>query len=281
MDSPGGKVTHGHGGRRGGRSAPREDRSRRRAVVPDRASERDLVARYGSVAGMDEVGRGALAGPVSVGVAVVDASSGDDLPAGLRDSKLLSPARRQALVEPVQAWVVDWAVAHASPAEIDDLGIVGALRLAGRRALAELAGRAVVPGVVLLDGSHDWLSEPDEDLFTGLIGAGGTGAAGDPTPRRGEVCRRPGATTSSLTCADLVTPPVVTRVKADATCAVVAAASVLAKVRRDTIMEELEDPGYGWASNKGYASAAHTAALARLGASGQHRRSWRLPGVAC
>ncbi len=74
-------------------------------------------------------------------------------------------------------------------------------------------------------------------------------------------------------------PPVRMEVKADARCAVVAAASVLAKVERDGLMEELADPGYGWASNKGYASPAHIRALARLGAGEQHRRSWRLPGL--
>ena len=77
----------------------------------------------------------------------------------------------------------------------------------------------------------------------------------------------------------LATPPVRMQVKADARCAVVAAASVLAKVERDALMTELDDPGYGWASNKGYASAAHVAGLGRLGASDQHRRSWHLPGL--
>ena len=67
------------------------------------------------------------------------------------------------------------------------------------------------------------------------------------------------------------------QVKADAFCAVVAAASVLAKVERDHLMQELEDPGYGWASNKGYGSAAHTRAIVELGVSKHHRRSWKMP----
>ena len=75
------------------------------------------------------------------------------------------------------------------------------------------------------------------------------------------------------------TPPVRMEVKADARCAVVAAASVLAKVERDRLMADLDDPGYGWASNKGYASPAHIRGLAALGASDQHRRSWHLPGL--
>ena len=85
---------------------------------------------------MNEVGRGALAGPVSVGLAIVGAATPDAFPRGLADSKQLSPARREALVEPCRAWLIDSAVAHAQPTEIDALGIVGALRLAGQRALA-------------------------------------------------------------------------------------------------------------------------------------------------
>lgn len=240
--------------------------------VPDREVEKALIASYGTVAGMDEVGRGALAGPVSVGVAVVDPMTTDDVPAGLRDSKLLSPARREALVVPVRDWVVDAAVAHASAEEIDRLGIVAALRLAGRRALAELAGRGCAPGVVLLDGSHDWLSAPQDLLGSweaSCLSPGSRGEGGDPE-----------GTTSSLALAPAVqVPAVVTRVRADAGCAVVAAASVLAKVERDALMEGLEDPGYDWASNKGYASARHVEGLRLLGASALHRRSWRLPGV--
>src|SRR5664280_2827547 len=87
------------------------------------------------LAAMDEVGRGALAGPVTVGVVVVTTAVGR-VPTGLRDSKLLTPAARDALVRPVRRWVADWAVGHASPAEIDTYGIIAALRMAGQRALA-------------------------------------------------------------------------------------------------------------------------------------------------
>ena len=204
---------------------------------------------------MDEVGRGALAGPVSVGLAIVGAATPDAFPRGLADSKQLSPARREALVEPCRAWLVDSAVAHAQPAEIDALGIVGALRLAGARALARVGERGHAPGIVILDGSADWLSRPDEDLLTAL----GPAPAGPDAPRE--------------------IPPVRTQVGADARCAVVAAASVLAKVERDALMRGLEDPGYDWVSNKGYATASHVAGLGRLGAGDQHRRSWRLPGL--
>ena len=70
-----------------------------------------------------------------------------------------------------------------------------------------------------------------------------------------------------------------TQIGADACCAVVAAASVLAKVERNALMTGLADPGYDWASNKGYATPSHVAGLERLGACDQHRRSWRLPGL--
>ena len=226
---------------------------------PDRRTETELLASHTLVGGMDEVGRGALAGPVSVGLAIVGAATPDAFPRGLADSKQLSPARREALVEPCRAWLVDSAVAHAQPEEIDALGIVGALRLAGARALARVGGRGHAPGIVILDGSADWLSRPDEDLLTAL-GPAGSG---------------PGAPRQALP----EIPPVRTQVGADARCAVVAAASVLAKVERDALMTGLADPGYDWASNKGYATPSHVAGLERLGACDQHRRSWRLPGL--
>jgi len=214
---------------------------------PTRQLERELLAAgHRLVAGMDEVGRGALAGPVSVGVVVVDESTGR-LPRGLRDSKLLTPAAREALCEPVRRWSVGSAVGHAEAEEIDAIGIIAALRLAGTRALATLAEAGLVPDIVVLDGVHDWLTPP-EDLFAGL---------GEPVP----------------------TPPVRTQVKGDMRCAAIAGASVLAKCERDAIMTELagRHPEYGWEANKGYSAPGHLAALRELGPSEQHRRSWRLP----
>ncbi len=213
-------------------------------IRPTLAVERSLLAagaRY--VGGIDEVGRGALAGPVSVGVCVVDASA-DEVPEGLADSKLLTAHAREALMPVVSTWGVARAVGHASAEEIDAVGIIAALRRAAVRALESLA---VVPDVVILDGSHDWLTRPD-DIF---------------------------ADQSAF-----ATPPVHMMVKADQQCASVAAASVLAKVTRDAIMQDLETthPGYGLASHKGYASEAHRDAIRSLGASTIHRRSWNLLG---
>ena len=231
--------------------------------VPTRELETALLGGLGAgalLAGMDEVGRGALAGPVSVGVAVVHAATSDDVPDGLADSKLLTPHAREQLLDPVRGWCAGSAVGHAGPDEIDELGIIAALRLAGRRALAELAATGLAPAVVLLDGTHDWLSEPAQaDLFA-------------PEP---PVVLVPGTGTG------VVTPPVRTQVKADASCSVVAAASVLAKVTRDAMMVELADahPEYCWAGNKGYSSPEHVAALHDHGATVLHRRSWHLPGL--
>lgn len=274
------------------------------------------MERFPLVGGMDEVGRGALAGPVTVGLAVVGAATPEAFPAGLADSKLLSARRREELVGPCQQWLEDWALGSSTPGEIDAHGIVGALRLAGLRALAQVAARGHLPDVVLLDGSADWLSRPHEDLLTTLTGRpgagnqvpgagraqalgasearalatgrpeGGPGIGGPEDAGTGGLedagTREAGARVLGEYGAPLppgLTPPVRTRVKADAHCAVVAAASVLAKVHRDGLMRQLEDPGYGWASNKGYAARAHVEGLARLGASDQHRRSWRLPGL--
>jgi ribonuclease HII len=169
----------------------------------------------------------------------------------VRDSKLLSPEARERLVPRIRRWAGAWAVGHASPAEIDEYGIVPALRLAGHRALAQLAAQGAVPGMVLLDGNHDYLTSPEQDVLFG-----------------------------APTLLDAI-PPVVTRIKADLTCAAVAAASILAKTARDALMLELdvEHPDYRWRENKGYAAPAHIDALGRLGPTSHHRRSWSLPGA--
>ncbi|GAA2844439.1 ribonuclease HII [Streptosporangium fragile] len=175
------------------------------------------------VAGVDEVGRGAWAGPVAVCAVVTDLS---DPPAGLTDSKMLSPARRAALVPEIITWAAGVGYGEASHEEIDELGMTEALRRAARRALAALPVR---PDVVILDGKHDYL--------------------GAPWPVRCEV-------------------------KADLSSVSVAAASVVAKVRRDTHMASLGCAEYGFADNAGYPSPVHQAALASLGPTEHHRLSW-------
>lgn len=188
------------------------------------------------VIGCDEVGRGAIAGPVAVGFSVVDHSVPEH-PSGLRDSKMLSEKRRELLAPLAAGWSLYSAVGLASADEVDAIGIVAALGLAGKRALMHLheAGVAIHESVVLLDGAHDWL----------------TPALSKP-------------------------PRVHTRVKADRDCASVAAASVIAKVHRDRLMIEADSvhPGYGWPGNKGYGSADHFAAINSLGATAMHRHTW-------
>jgi len=196
----------------------------------------------------DEVGRGALSGPVSVGVVAITAST-RPAPQGVRDSKLLSPDARVRLAPRIRRWAqvhgAGHGVGHASPAEIDDVGIMAAMRLAARRALEQVG---TPPDLVLLDGNHDYLSAPEQ------------------------------ASLFDVTEAPL--PPVVTAIKADLRCAAVAAASILAKTERDALMVELarEHPEYGWHENKGYAAPAHVEALRTHGPSDHHRRSWSLPG---
>ena len=211
--------------------------------APTLRVERSFLAEgVAAVAGSDEVGRGSLGGPVSAGIVVIDENT-RRIPSGLRDSKLLTPAAREALVPKIERWAVACAVGHASAAEIDAMGILAALRLAGDRALAVLGCE---PSVIVLDGNYDWFCRPPR---------------ADQSPR------------------EAAPEQVVLRVKADLTCASVAAASVIAKVTRDALMRELARsyPDYGWDLNKGYATPDHVAALRACGPCVEHRRSWKLP----
>lgn len=188
------------------------------------------------IIGCDEVGRGAIAGPVAVGLCFIDAKVGR-MPLGLRDSKMLSEKRREELAPLAAGWARFSAVGLASADEVDTLGIIACLGLAAKRALVTLheLGAPVARAVVLLDGSHNWLSP---------------------------------ALSSPLA--------VQTRIKADRDCASVAAASVIAKVHRDRIMIDAHpsEPAYGWESNKGYASAGHYAAIDEIGPHALHRKTW-------
>ncbi len=205
---------------------------------------------------IDEVGRGALAGPVSVGVTVLSLSVGS-APRGLRDSKLLTPSARVALLPRLRRWPVAHAVGHTQADEIDAVGIMAGLRVAAARAFAQLPVR---PELALLDGNHDWVTDREPDALF-------------PDPRL-QAAR-------DLVDLSVLPARVVVRIKADQSCAGVAAASVLAKCERDAIMVELAalHPQYGWALNKGYSAPEHIEALAAHGPSPLHRCSWNLPGV--
>ena len=207
------------------------------SAIPNLKAERELFDGGAQVVlACDEVGRGALAGPVTVGLVLIDTSV-RRMPAGLRDSKLMTEPRREAMAPRAAAWVRGWAVGEASAAEIDELGIMACLGLAGARAYAALsaAQEVALDAPLLLDGNYDWLSASIE--------------------RRARVT---------------------TRIKADRDCASVAAASVIAKVHRDRGMRVSHEdfPVYGWNENKGYSSRGHFAALAEHGPSALHRHTW-------
>ena len=207
--------------------------------------ERALIGHGEVVVGLDEVGRGSLAGPVVVGAVVL----GDlvDPPRGLDDSKALSPRQRETLAPLLETWVDAWSLGWASAAEIDEWGLSLALSAAANRALDALTRR---PSFALIDGAHNFLRAPRDVAF---------GVDSPPAPYAGLAHR--------------------TIVRGDSASAAIAAASVLAKVRRDQFMRELhaQCPLYGWDANKGYGSAAHLAALRAYGPSEHHRRSWKLP----
>lgn len=194
---------------------------------PTHTVERSIRATTGAkiVAGIDEVGRGAWAGPVTVCAAITGLRRP---PVGLTDSKLITPKRRREMAELLESWVTAHALGHASPEEIDELGMTAALRLAAVRALD---GLPVRPDAVILDGKHDYLGVPWQ---------------------------------------------VRTVIKGDQSCVAVAAASVIAKVRRDAMMAQLSEDFsvFGFADNAGYPSPVHKAALRDLGPTPHHRLSW-------
>jgi len=198
----------------------------RRPPPPDLERERAHWRDGAVVAGIDEVGRGAWAGPVTVAAVIL---APDLALEGLRDSKQLAPAAREVLARRVERDAPAVGVGHADNQEVDGLGLSAALGLAARRAMDALPQR---PSVVLIDGA--W------DLLTGY------------------------GTSNELV------------VGGDRRCASIAAASIVAKVVRDASMVAADPrhPAYGFASNKGYGTAAHRAALEAHGPCALHRESW-------
>lgn len=181
-------------------------------------------AGYSVLCGIDEAGRGPLAGPVCAAACVLP----DGLVLeGLNDSKKLSEKRREALYDRITAEALAWAVCLVDEKTIDEINILQATFHAMRGAVSKLG---LSPDLCLVDGNRD----PGLGL------------------------------------------PTKTVVKGDATCASVAAASILAKVTRDRLMVELDAqyPGYGFAIHKGYGTKAHYAAINALGLSPIHRCSF-------
>lgn len=124
-----------------------------RGKAPTRRIEQELrAAGYETIVGIDEVGRGAWAGPLMVGAAILPT---DKRVLGVRDSKLLTEADRERLFDRIAAWCVAWSVASASQEECDELGMAAAQRLACRRAID---GLGVEPDVAVSDGTWDFVS---------------------------------------------------------------------------------------------------------------------------
>ncbi|MBR2750309.1 MAG: ribonuclease HII [Clostridiales bacterium] len=174
--------------------------------------------------GIDEAGRGPLAGPVVAAACILD----PEKPIyGLDDSKKLSPKKRDVLFDEIKEKAKCFCVIRVEPKEIDEINILEATKKAMR---ACVAGLALKPDVLLIDA----------------VNLTGTGI------------------------------PVKPIIKGDAKSNSIAAASILAKVTRDRIMEEYdkEFPGYGFAQHKGYGTAAHYAAIHELGISPIHRMSF-------
>ena len=136
--------------------------------VPDLSTETALAQQCGGtlIAGMDEVGRGALAGPVAVGVAAVNMATAQPLE-GLRDSKKLSLLQRERMALAIPAWATT-AVGLASAEEIDTYGLTAALGLAGRRAWHQLVSTVGMPDGLVLDGNTMWLNAAPHDLVRAL-----------------------------------------------------------------------------------------------------------------
>lgn len=182
---------------------------------------------YRRVAGVDEVGRGALFGPVVAAAVILPVGWTLDRIPGLRDSKLASLRQREALYECIMAGVVAAAVGVCPAAVIDEIGIAPATL---RAMVDALAGLGAPADMVILDG----------------IG---------PLPKGQRGCAL---------------------IDADALCASTSAASIVAKVSRDRLIRSLARsfPGYGLEENVGYSTAEHKAALAALGPTPLHRRSF-------
>lgn len=176
------------------------------------------------VAGVDEVGRGPLAGPVVAAAVILDPEQPID---GLADSKKLTEKRREALAEEIKAKALAWSICRAEVEEIDNINILQASLLAMKRSVESLSHQ---PELALIDGNHC----PTLDCAMEAI------------------------------------------IKGDSKEPAISAASILAKVARDTEMVEMDKkyPGYGFAKHKGYPTKQHREAILELGITEIHRKSY-------
>lgn len=277
-------------------------------ITPTLDLERSLAAQgYDLIAGFDEVGRGALAGPVMVGCAAIWARDlepldGDDavelsgrtylgVPDGVADSKMLTEHRREAIFDELRDWCAAYAVGQASNTEIDEWGITYALGVAALRALSQverelglrLRGESTIKKASGESAGKIVEGRPGGSVGESIRNCGGSVRA---LPKVAGILDGPSDyITKALNTFDAPDVPIpadiTTKVKGDQHCATVATAAVIAKVTRDRLMVDLAQSNpryaaYEWAHNKGYGSAAHRAAIAEHGPTPLHRVSWHL-----
>ena len=227
-----------------GKRTPPEPSRNSRLLVRERRGpegtsyETDALSRgFRRIAGVDEAGRGPLAGPVVAAAVVFEAGAFNP---DIKDSKLLSAKKREGLAAWIKERAASWAVGTADSREIDDLNILRASLLAMARAVR---GLDIAPDYLMVDGPYGIPA-------ASLVGDGGpwTAAPAQRTVKGG-----------------------------DRLCFSIAAASIIAKVARDRMMVELDAlyPEYGFASHKGYRSRRHSTALHRYGPCPIHRRSFK------
>ena len=277
-------------------------------ITPTLDLERSLAAQgYDLITGFDEVGRGALAGPVMVGCAAIWARDlepldGDDavelsgrtylgVPDGVADSKMLTEHRREAIFDELRDWCTAYAVGQASNTEIDEWGITYALGVAALRALSQVErelGLRLGGGLAARKASMESGGEIVEGRPGDSVGEsiGNCGESVRALPKVAGILDGPSDyITKALNTFDAPDVPIpadiTTKVKGDQHCATVATAAVIAKVTRDRLMVDLAQSNpryaaYEWAHNKGYGSAAHRTAIAEHGPTPLHRVSWHL-----
>lgn len=277
-------------------------------ITPTLDLERSLAAQgYDLITGFDEVGRGALAGPVMVGCAAIWARDlepldGDDavelsgrtylgVPDGVADSKMLTGHRREAIFDELRDWCTAYAVGQASNTEIDEWGITYALGVAALRALSQVErelGLRLGGGLAARKASMESAGEIVEGRPGDSVGEsiGNCGESVRALPKVAGILDGPSDyITKALNTFDAPDVPIpadiTTKVKGDQHCATVATAAVIAKVTRDRLMVDLAQSNpcyaaYEWAHNKGYGSAAHRTAIAEHGPTPLHRVSWHL-----
>ncbi len=190
--------------------------------------QRELADSFGAqiIVGLDEVGRGSLAGPLAVGAVVL---RDDDLIVGLNDSKQIRAKQREEIAMQIKERSLAWSVQFINPEIIDSIGMSESLKRAFNNAVCDVERDGIKCDIILLDGNPLHFDKREVNV-----------------------------------------------VKGDAQCASIAAASIITKVERDAYMVklDLQYPAYGFASNKGYASAEHIEAIKTHGLSPIHRKSF-------